>query len=772
MERSLGVLVLTLLVAANAVAQDLTIKGRVLLSEDSTVVTGASVRLRDRKEATIKGTTSGTDGRFSLRGEKDIISDLLITFLGTTPERIGIKGARGGELDLGDIYLHADDKTLSEVVVQGALKSIDREIVFPDPHFIKSSPNVLNLLQSLSLRGLNIDTSRRSANIRGKGIYWMINGVPKTFQDVLRLSPKEILRIEYSDIATIRLLDRDQGGSINIILKERTDGGGIHTSLSSALVVGCANADISGNYHSGKSDVTLAYSGNYRDYPRWTHDVTQTFNKPDVTIKREEDGYDSPFGYLENNIDLNYVYRPREADIFSLTWRSLIFNQGSDLRSSIRETGKESYYRRSVSRYKTFNTALDGYYKHLFADGEILEANIVGSGNFSNNNRDLTDTSNETIIKQISNPVRNRYYSILGEVTYTKSLHPSLNLSLGLQEKYSGADNYYFSTDKADRLDQNNTYLYGQLSGTLTKDLQYNFGTGLKVFYVDDTREKKTFVKNKSSLNLYYAPTQEWSFSLGSYYTPYLPSLSELTTITEQYDHLMYYSGNPFLKPGNGLNSRLTSSYRKGKISANLDLTYDYTFDPIYTEISYSRELDAFISKPQNGHYESKAGAKLNFRFNNLFDFLTILGAAGYNFFRNDVGSSTLRKGDFYWEVSALATYKDFTLAGYYIDQPATLYGLSYMKPGPGSGLTALWSKERLQLYAQILWLGIPYGDSYTNTVYSDAAPYQEHIIIPENGNMFVLGVVWDFSFGKKAKRFNRSLNNYDSDNSVIKVQK
>lgn len=421
-------------------AQELTVTGTVLMASDSTAVPGASIRLRDTKGETITGLATKDDGTFVIQAESQRVSDLHITYVGLAPTTIGIKGARQAKIDLGQIYLRNDDKALTEVVVQGNLKQIDREIIFPKTNLVKASPDALTLLFNLSLSGLTVDLAHKTAKIRGKEIYWMINGVPKTMSDVLQLDPKKILRLEYSDLPSIRLLDKDQGGYINVILRERIDGGTVRTSLKSALWTGLAEARISANYHRGKSDLTLDYTGSYRDYPRWRQDASQSFIKPKQQIKREENGQEkSPMFMLNQSLNLTYSYIRDKSNIFSLTWRNGFGRQSYDIRSEMTETGKIPYTRRSLSRYKGYVPALDAYYKHSFKDGGILETNVVGSLTTGENNRDLTDKVEDTITSSVSNPVRNRYYSLVGEVSYQKLIHPAIYLLLGLQESYGRA---------------------------------------------------------------------------------------------------------------------------------------------------------------------------------------------------------------------------------------------------------------------------------------------------------------------------------------------
>lgn len=771
--RTLIILGSLFLVSGTAItAQELIVTGKVLIESDSMAVPGASVRLRDTKGETITSQVTKDDGTFVIQAESYKVSDLHITFVGLVPATISIKGAGQTKMDLGIIYLRSDDKMLNEIVVQSNLKQIDREIVFPEINLVKGSPDALSLLFNLSLTGLTVDLAHKTANIRGKDIYWMINGVPKSLSDVLQIDPKKILRFEYSDLPSIRLLNRDQGGYVNVILKERTDGGTVRTSLKSALWTGYAEAGISANYHQGKSDFTLDYTGSYRDFPKWSQDASQSFIKPEQQIKREEKGQEKSLMFLFNNtLNLTYSYIQDKSNIFSLTWRNCFGRQSYDIRSEMVETGKVPYSRRSWSWYKGYVPALDAYYKHSFKDGGILESNLVGSLTKGENNRNLTDRREDRITNTVSNPIKNQYYSIVGEVNYQKLIYPKVYLLLGLQNSYGRASNVYLKEEYTDLLDRNNTYLYGQISGRLSKSTQYSLGTGFKVLYTADQTNHRTFVKNQSSLALYYSATHNLNFSFNSYLTPHLPALSQLSPISQRYDDLIIYSGNPNLKPGTGLNNRLTASYRKNRLDGYIDLTYNYTFNPIYSNILYDLSRNVFITRPENGLFNTKTGAKMSVTWNRLFGFMTIVGNAGYNYFRSDVGGNPLELHDFYWDLSLMFTYKDFTLAAYYTDVPASLCNQTITRPGPNSGLTFIWDKDNLTLYAQMLYIGIPNGDVYRTKDFSKVAPRSQSIVIADNGNMLTLGLVWNVSFGKKRQRINRSLNNYDSDNSMVKVQ-
>lgn len=189
-------------------------------------------------------------------------------------------------------------------------------MVFPDRLQVKASQDIMALLQNLSLNGLSVDQINKSATIYGKPIYWRINGVPRSVEEVKNLKPEAILRIDYSDMPSMRELDKGYGGVIDIILKKRTDGGSVRSHLQSALWVGFINASASSEYHKGEADLSIDYNANYRNYPKWNKYMEQQFIGDDNEINRMEEAEDSPFKYITQNLSLTYIYRLNKKRLF------------------------------------------------------------------------------------------------------------------------------------------------------------------------------------------------------------------------------------------------------------------------------------------------------------------------------------------------------------------------------------------------------------------------------------------------------------------------
>lgn len=182
----LKMLPVLLLTSSMAWAQERTISGKVMSSEDQSTLPGVNV--------VVKGTTSGTvtdsDGKFSLTAASG--STLVVSFIGFTTQEIAV-----GERAIIDIQLVSDTKELAEVVVTAlGVEKAPRELAYAITG-VKSEDltnaretNVLNALQG-KVTGLFINQS--SGNLGGstkvviRGVtslsgrnnpLWVVDGIP------------------------------------------------------------------------------------------------------------------------------------------------------------------------------------------------------------------------------------------------------------------------------------------------------------------------------------------------------------------------------------------------------------------------------------------------------------------------------------------------------------------------------------------------------------------------------------------------------------------
>lgn len=270
------ILLILSLISFSSVAKARTIQGIVLSSNDSTAIVGASCRLlSDGKFLT--GTSTGTDGTFSLQTDLKSSLDLEVSMTGFFTTSIIIEsGAKN--LSLGNIYLD-EGVTLKDVTVTAnpVIKSKGRTIVYPSMADVNASSTSISLFQKLPLPGLQANPITRSIAVDGGSPVILINGVPSSINDINALQPKDIEKIEYTRFTPARYADSGKKGFLNITLKKRNDGGQVYAWGRSAVTTAFVDANVRLSYHQGPSQFVLQYIPSWRNYHDVYDNVTQSY---------------------------------------------------------------------------------------------------------------------------------------------------------------------------------------------------------------------------------------------------------------------------------------------------------------------------------------------------------------------------------------------------------------------------------------------------------------------------------------------------------------
>lgn len=757
-----------------AFAQKSKVEGVVFLRSDSSSAVGASISIQSLSQKVLARGTSNDKGYFSIEVDGKEADMLSISYIATDTLYVRLQGLNGGRLNLGALYLSETDKQLDAVVIHGRLRHIDKQIIFPKQHQLQTSIDLPALLKQMNLNGLSIHPTERTASIHGKPVQWLVNGVARTASDVQGLEPKDILRVEYSDVPAQRYLDQGIGGTINIILRKRESGGNLRASLASALWIGYANGNLSARHSQGNSDWGLSYQGRYRYYDDWRRDQTQIFiGRMEADIERLEEGANSSLGLLTQDINLSYTCQPQPHTQLGATLRNSIGSNHNDIQSFVNESSKGRYYRSSRSEYTGYVPALDLYYQREIGKQGKLELNLLGTLIIGRGERDLSDQQGERNIGTQHNPYRNRYRSLLGEVVYTRPLFPKVFLNLGLQHKIAQTHNIYYDPSIIeDKLYERNTYGYAQFSGRLSSRWQYSLGMGLKFFHSHNDFAEQTFNKLQASLNLFYSPSNNLDISLNSTLRPSLPSLSQLSLIEQRYDDYIVYRGNPQLYPSNSYDNRLMLSHQLNHFEHNIILSYNYTDAPIFTQISYRDTTKDWIFATANGNYTQSIGAAWSLSYNPIPQKLNLYGTIGYIHYHSHIEGNQHRVGSLYGELAAQLILGRWSFALQANYTPPSLYAQVKTEYKPQLSASVVWQNVRSwRLYAQIDYIGSNYGDYYRRTNLSSIIPSSSVVKVLDNRNMLSLGAIWNFNYGKQIQRSRRQTNNQDGSASIVKVQ-
>lgn len=747
----------------NALARN--ISGAVYSETDSTAIIGASCRLY-ADSTFIAATSTSDNGNFNLNTNVNTKLRLEISMVGYNSTEIVVNNS--GNVEIDKIYL-TEGIALDEVTVNANLitDSRGRTIIFPSSADVKASSTSISLLQKLPLTGLEADPINRKLTVDGGTPVILINGIPSTIDDFNALQPKEIAKIEYSQITPARYADRGNSGFINITLKKRIDGGQIYVWARSAVNTAFFDANIKGSYHQGPSQFSLTYTPSWRNYKNVYDNNTQSFigNDFQVNLKNSDR---NPFNYNYHNIRIKYDYTPDENTILSATFSVAPNKYNSRIIAHTSDT-----YLGDYDNYNTTNTydiapSLDIFFKKDFNKKSSLEAQVVGTISNSDYRRTNSYTFEEASTSDYVMDVDSRRKSIISEICYNHNFSDKTTLTAGVQNTLSRSTNTYLSSDYKPVLTENNNYIYAQLGQQIGK-IYLSLSSGVKLFWIKNDINKRNFIKNLSSARLSWNINQHWSINGSFQYTPTIPSLSSLTDYPQQQTPYLISNGNPDLKVAETFYYQLQFNYRIGKFSATYRSGIMDIHNSVINDITYLGNK-LFLSQSVNADRYRLYINNLRLGISNLYGF-----GANVN-----LGISYYESAGNSWQHDLTSFNATFSL--WWNSGPFTI---SYWRKIPGKYLSGHYvgkyengdalnfeykPNKHWTIGASWMYMFDKKGTRYPNWGYSSVSPSHTERYIENNGNMFVLSASYSVDFGSIFRTSRRSLNNSDNNSSLLKL--
>ncbi len=765
------------------------ISGTVLAEIDSTALSGAVCSLMATADVAVKGDVSKTAdaaktaakgsavpasattdcrGAFALDCDCREASTLLVSLAGYAPTEVFIpQGSKN--LELGAVFLSRVE-ALDEVTVSAQQVTMGREgrtVVIPSSADLRASATTLSLFDKLPLPGLNTDRVSLSISVDGGTPVILIDGVPSSSKDLNALQPKDIARVEYSRITPARYADKGKSGFINVILKQRNDGGSVYAWLRGCPTTCFFDANLNATYNQGPSQFQLSYVPSWRNYQQVYDNSSEQYIGSDFTETQETHDR-NPFNYFYNQLQAKYNYRPNAATLFSATFG--LYTNSSYRRSY--GTSIDSYLGdfslKNLTSDKELSPSLDLFLRRDFNPGNSLEVQVVGTiysdDYYRSNNYTYPDGSTDSYL----NSVENRRRSLISEVSYIHYFNSATSLSLGLQNTLSHTTNEYVTTDYKPLLTENNNYAYAKI-GRQFGSLYLSLSSGVKLFWMKNDLNNRNYVRNRSMAQLSWSISGPWGLQAGFMYNPSIPSLSALTDYAQQTTQTLVSNGNPDLKTSDNFVYQIMPTYNHRKLSLSLLLTYRDIKNPFISQTSYMGE-HKFLIQSRNFDYQHQFSGSLFVKVSELLPGFGVRANIVLNrFWAAGTGwKATLTSVDA--NVSMWWSKGPFTISywrkfpGKYLDG----FGVSREENGDGLDLQYTPNKH-WTLTAGWWYMFEKKGTKYPTWSYEPTNPGYNERYIKNNGNMIVLSVSYSTDFGKLFNAGRRSLNNSDSSTSLFK---
>ena len=646
-------------------------------------------------------------------------------------------------------------KDIQEVLIKSQKKkqfsdhanyTFDKEALEKARH----SKDLLTTLPELQLDPI----SNTVTSIKGGKILFLINGIEASDNQIKSIAPTNVVRVEYFDIPPARYSQRADT-VVNIITRNPEVGYSYGADVTSALTTGFVNGSAYAGYTKGKNDFGMEYSINLRDYDNRIVDKVYDYNLNNSHYRSEEQQQDH-FGYTYQNIGLRYANIDAGKYTFQAKFNMILnssFNKG--LGQSIFTQDNLANNHSTVHNSNSSYTAptLDLYYSKNLGKKDELSLNFIGSHYTTNSSQFDHEWNTATNADVFNNDMKlkAKQTGIVGEIAHTHQFEKG-KLSSGYRISNTSIHNNLVNLLGSSEYSVNylEQYLYTEYSGKINK-ISYRLGIGLTNIHNKSAETTQDEWTPTPKIVLSYALPKNQTIRLTSDFTTQSPWASALSSNVVQTVPNIYRTGNPNLRPSQTLRNNLMYSYNNRLIDFNLTTFYNILYKDITQFYVLYNELDGYNLTYDNSKYTRQAGIQFSGSIKPFkSDLLIIRPFLQYSNIllkkkdQTEIKNDYLRNG-----FSINLKYHSLSLQYGFIVPVYILNGAFISTNENANHLFANYSLKNWSITAGMYWMGMP-SEYKTKSLPQSLVNYSAHTQIFNNKNMFVLGLSYDFSLGKK----------------------
>ena len=684
---------------------------------------------------------------------------------------------------IGNVRMQANSYLLKGVTVEAArvVEKVDRQIIFPTKEQVKTASNGYDLLDNLSLPTIIVNRAERKVlSLKGGDVQIRINDVKASMQDVLALQPDEVTKVEFINVPGLKYGDSNLDAVINYQVRRRYAGyvGGVSTMQGTKA--GFNNSDGYFKYNVKKSEFSINYSFSYRSVEERSYESLGTYHLPTgETLHRNYLGYDSPFLYTTNNVQLGYNLS--EPDKYTLNVRLNFYNHNSPVRGMnqlYQESGKANQYLQNNRKMLEQIPSLDIYYSLNMPHDQNLALNLVGTyigTDYQYRMREYTfnKSPDESVknapLTDYSYDATGRKRSLIGEGTYSKNWK-QMALSVGGQYNISHTDNIYVGSSNADtELKYSNLYLFTQLQGQ-QKWFSYQVGVGATRSSIHQGENGYSKWLFRPQVTLQAKASDRLSFKWSSKITSDIPSLSDLSELRQYSNSFEARDGNSGLKPFTGYNNTLSASWNIPLMSVYMEGNWTYYDKPIATSILPEKREDGsylFVSKPKNQKSHNYKHLLLTPEVHLIKDHLDLNLMCEYQNVKTKGLDYSHEFNYFSYgaEIRYMTGNWNIGYGAYKVEK--SFWGEKTNGGEPTSNLAVTYSYKNWQFGVLGLFVFYPHGCVYKDELFNKYVQQKNKVRLADQGNMLVFAASFNFSHGRRYHTGSRKLNNSDRDNGI-----
>lgn len=657
----------------------------------------------------------------------------------------------------------SDTKEIQEVIVKTQRKKqfADKAVYTFDKEALERARYAKDLLQTLP--ELQLDpVGNTITSTKGGTILFLINGVEATDLQIRSVTPGEVVKVEYYDIPPARWATRADT-VVNILTRSTETGYVFGAEVFSALNTGFINGSAYANYTKGKNNFGLEYSLSLRDYNDRRVNSIYDYQLNGSHYRSDENRKDH-FGYTFQNIALRYTRMVPDDYAFQAKLNMDIFSRfskgvGQSIFTQDNLGEEHSMFKNNGSDYVI--PKLDLYYSKKISEKDELSINLVGSHYTTNTSETAKEWITASGLSVYDNDMmlKAKQTSFVGELAHVHDFKAG-KLSSGYRISRSSISNDLnnlagYSQYNVNYLEQ---YFYTEFSGKVDQ-FSYRVGAGLTNIHnksAENVFDEWTFtpkvilgyqLKNNQNLRFTgsYSPVSPWSNALSSNIVQLVPNIVQ--------------RGNPFLKSQQVFSNNLTYSFNNKYFDFNAALFYRYT-DRIINQYYVLDELGGYALTYENGKSGQRYGIQLTGSYkpfgNNLLVVKAVITPTS-EMVKTSTGA--MIKNNFLGNYFVLSSeYKAFSLQYQFNIPTYSLSGAFLNTNENQNNIFVSYKHKNWTFSTGMYWIGMP-SEYKTKSLPESLVDYKIHTQIMNNKSMFVLGLSYDFSKGKKTE-IQKKLNN------------
>ena len=701
-----------------------TIKG-VVKNKETQPISGASIIIHLLQDTlNHKGCITDDNGHFIIEKIESGKYSVEISFLGYADYRQEL--VLDQSLDLGEIILAENNMILNEVVVTASMvkRFADKKeykLTNIEKEQYSSALSALEHLPKIQVIDHNVNS------VDGKAVKILINGIPSTPTDLSMISSENISKLDYYTQPPIQYSNMGLGAVINVITKEKHNGGSVGINTQNAVTTGFGNNAVNFKYNWGNSQLGVTYNIHYRNYNKRILDEDMSYAVGGKTYQKQKNGKNSPYAYEQQMAEISFNNSKSDNYIFST---KLSFNSLNRRRSSVQDiisTVNDRVFEKigqSSDKDKYISPVLDMYFSKTFNAKHELTMNLVGTYYNSDYDYQYSELSDGLTDFETATDINLDKYSLIGEAIYNYNMKTA-QLYVGSRYMYNNSTQKNLSSNNQTLT--NEIYSYIGVTGMLGKKFNYSVSAGVNgnIFTTIENKEYK-FVYFRPQVKLGYFIDESSDLTFNYEVNTDNPAVSSLTYNPYYKDANYLFAGNPNLKPSN--NHELSLSYFKDAKGRAIDQWYPFSNNILRLRL-----------------------------YSEVFHQINVLGSEKWD----HTGYSFIPSVNF--------AYKKWGVSVFYQTEKKSLVGQTMKTiPSMASVEVSYSPIKNLTLTGGIRY---PFYDSWKQTTsVSGTSLLQrtetERII--NNANMVYINIVYNFTFGKNKPNLKLKMQNKDKDSGIL----